>query len=154
MRAMARLFDAVVASILLLALPVPAGEALAAAYLLLSDGAAGQSLGKRLVGIRAVAWRRRTPASLRQSALRNWMLAAVPLLGLVPTVGPLWVGAAGLGVVLAEAALAALDELGWRMGDRFAGTQVVDTSVPLALEELGTLQRFQKVPGQAEAAPW
>jgi hypothetical protein len=93
----------------------------------------GQSVGKRLFGIRAVvvpdrpgarAW----PAGYRESALRNAPFALVALFYGVPV---LWIVlvVAGIPILAFESYMVWSDRLGIRIGDIFADTQVVDAKV-------------------------
>jgi hypothetical protein len=107
------------------------GPLLAATYLLAADGLVhGQSIGKRLFGVRAMVrpaipggrWR---PAGYRESVLRN---APFALVALFFGVASLWLVffVAGIPILAYEAWRAAKDRLGLRAGDLFADTQVVD----------------------------
>jgi uncharacterized RDD family membrane protein YckC len=135
-RLVARAVDLLVAFAPLLIVPrghPVAGEILSAALLLCNDSlfGPGRSLGKRLAGLRVIALSGR-PASVRQSALRNQVF----VIGLVPA---LWgralplVAAALCGVAAIEACIALMPltrDLGQRrLGDLFAGTQVIDASI-------------------------
>jgi hypothetical protein len=112
-----------------------AGPPLAALYLLAADGLMhGQSVGKRIFGVRTMVLppqggTRGVPAGYRESVLRN---APFGLLGLfygLTLVGWLLLFAVGLPVVLFEAYMVWSDRLGIRIGDIFADTQVVDGKV-------------------------
>lgn len=112
----------------LLAWIVPAVGPLAGmAYLLVADAIHnGQSIGKRLMGIKTVHIPSRSSASPAQSAVRNlptslaFALTLNPVLALVA--GP---------ILAFEAYMAFSDPLGIRIGDIFADTQVVDGKIPL-----------------------
>ena len=134
LRALARLVD------LTLAFAVAnaggdAGPPLAALYLLSADGLmSGQSVGKRLFGIRTMVLpppgaSRGVPAGYRESVLRNAPFALVSLFYGVRVFG--WVLPAVIGVpVLAfESWMAWRDRHGIRIGDIFADTQVVDAKI-------------------------
>ncbi len=97
------------------------------AYLLVADAIHnGQSIGKRLMGIKTVHIPTRSPATPIHSAVRNlptslaFALTLNPVLALVA--GP---------ILAFEANMAFSDPLGIRIGDIFADTQVVDAKVPL-----------------------
>ena len=130
LRGMARLADVGVAY----ALAIAAGRAglvVALLYLLLADGIFhGQSVGKRIFGVKAVFLPMRTDARFRDSTLRNSPLALIVLMRMMPEPLGLRAGLAGLLVIGAvEAWKAVRDPLGRRFGDVWAQTQVVDAKV-------------------------
>src|SRR5512133_912979 len=95
------------------------GPLLAAFYLLAADGLmTGQSVGKKIFGIRTVVVPRRAPAGYHESMLRNAPFALVAMFFV-----------AGLPIVGFEAYMIFTDRLGIRIGDVFADTQVVDAKV-------------------------
>ena len=113
-----------------------AGPPLAALYLLLADGLMqGQSIGKRIFGVRAVVLPpegvvgRARPAGYRDSVLRNAPFALVGLFYGLTLVGWLLLFVVGLPIVAFEAYMVWSDRLGIRIGDVFADTQVVDAKV-------------------------
>jgi uncharacterized RDD family membrane protein YckC len=112
-----------------------AGPPLAALYLLVADGLMeGQSIGKRIFGVRAVVLppkglTRGRPAGYRESVLRNAPFALVGLFYGLTLVGWLLLFVVGLPIVAFEAYMAWSDRLGIRIGDIFADTQVVDGKV-------------------------
>lgn len=114
------------------------GPILAAIYLLAADGLVhGQSIGKRLFGVRAMVrpppGGRGRPAGYRESVLRN---APFALAALFWGVLYFWIVLLIVGVpILAyEAWRAWKDPLGLRMGDLFADTQVVDAKIVSKIE--------------------
>jgi len=140
-RVLARAIDLLIALAPLLLLPRShrrLGELLCAALLLLGDSlfGPGRSLGKRVAGLRVVVLSTRRPAQLRESILRNGLFA----LTLAPAIAgaPVQISAAALLCVLALEGLMATRpltrDLGQRrLGDRLAGTQVIDASLALGL---------------------
>ena len=140
-RALARLIDLLIALAPLLLVPrghPRAGEILSAALLLCGDSlfGPGRSLGKRLAGLRVLVLRTRRLAGTRESILRNFLF----VFGLLPAVitGSVLLGAAGLACIAAlETAIALRPltrDLGQRrLGDLFAGTQVIDASIAVGL---------------------
>jgi uncharacterized RDD family membrane protein YckC len=133
LRGLARALDLLLALSVAVAAP-QIGTLFAAVYLLVADGLMnGQSIGKRLFGIRAVVvpdrpGARGWPAGYRESALRNALFALVALFYGVPF---LWIVLvlAGLPLVAFESYMVWTDRLGLRIGDIFADTQVVDAKV-------------------------
>jgi len=114
------------------------GAVLAVVYLLLADGFMhGQSLGKRLFGIRAMQIPHRVPAGYRESMLRNADFALVALFYVVP-LGWILLVLVGLPIVAFEAWMVWTDRLGIRIGDIFADTQVVDAKVVTKIEVVAT----------------
>ncbi|MFN2550328.1 MAG: hypothetical protein ABR567_23125 [Myxococcales bacterium] len=135
---MARVIDLLIALAPLLLVPRAhprAGDYLCAALLLCGDSlfGPGRSLGKRLAGLRVMVLYTRRPGGVRDSMLRN----AIFVLALLPG-WPLLTTAAALGcLALIEAGVALrplTKDLGHRrLGDLFAGTQVIDASMALGL---------------------
>jgi uncharacterized RDD family membrane protein YckC len=133
-RFLAALIDGVLAGIVSL---VPAvGGLVAAAYLLLRDGfdlefMDRRSLGKKVMKLRPVLLDGQ-PMDLVASAKRNWMfalggitalLAYIPILGWLLMV-PVALAALVLGII--EIVLVVTDAQGRRVGDKIAGSQVVE----------------------------
>ena len=130
LRALARFADFTLAFVAGLAAP-QVGPLLAALYLLVADGLMhGQSIGKRIFGIRTVVVPRRTPAGYHESLLRNAPFALVALFYAVPILWPVFF-VAGVPIVAFEAWMIWTDRHGVRIGDIFADTQVVDGKVPV-----------------------
>jgi hypothetical protein len=138
LRALARLTDVGLALTVATAAH-EVGPFLAAVYLLAADGLShGQSIGKRLFGVRAmvrprVPGGRGRPAGYRESVLRNSPFALVALFSGVLY---LWVVVllAGVPILAYEAWRVWKDPLGLRMGDLFADTQVVDGKIVSRIE--------------------
>jgi uncharacterized RDD family membrane protein YckC len=128
LRGLARLADLTLALVVARAFP-PIGPVLAAFYLLVADGLlTGQSVGKRIFGVRTMVLPARVPAGYRESFLRNVPFALVALFGGVAWFWILFV-VAGIPIVAFEAWMVWSDRLGIRIGDIFADTQVVDAKV-------------------------
>ncbi len=138
LRGLARLFD------LALALAVanaagPLGPVFACIYLLTADGLLhGQSLGKRIFGVRAMVLQRGAtrgrPAGYRESMLRNLPFALVGLFYGFTLIGWLMLFVAGVPILAFESWMVWADKLGIRIGDIFADTQVVDAKVVSKIE--------------------
>ena len=108
-----------------------AGSVVALLFLLLADGMLhGQSIGKRMFGVKVMYLPTHSAARHRDSALRNAPLALIVLLGMMPEGLGLGAGLAGLFVIGGLEGWRVLkDPLGWRLGDMWAQTQVVDRKV-------------------------
>ncbi len=128
LRGLARLADFALAFVVAQSVP-QVGPILAAFYLLVADGLmSGQSIGKRIFGVRAVVVPRRAPATYRESVLRNAPFALVAVFYAGPFLWPV-LFVAGIPIVGFEAYMIFTDRLGIRIGDIFADTQVVDAKV-------------------------
>jgi hypothetical protein len=126
----ARAFDGAVA-FGMYSLATGPGPVLVMLFLLFADGMLeGQSIGKRLFGVRVVHLPTRCPARFRESALRNAPFALIVLLGMMPRpLGYVALAAGVLSIGCVEAWKVVRDPLGWRLGDIWAQTQVVDGKV-------------------------
>jgi uncharacterized RDD family membrane protein YckC len=90
----------------------------------------GQSIGKRIFGVRTVVIPSGAPAGYHESMLRNAPFALVALFYSVPILWPVFF-VAGIPIVAFEAYMIWTDRHGVRIGDIFADTQVVDGKVPV-----------------------
>ncbi len=108
-----------------------AGLVIALLFILLADGMIqGQSVGKRIFGVKVMHLPTRSAARHRDSTLRNAPLALIILLGMMPAPLGAVVGLASCVVIGGvEAWRVVRDPLGWRLGDTWAQTQVVDGKV-------------------------
>ena len=151
LRALARLVD------LTLAFAVAhvgreAGPPLAALYLLTADGLMhGQSIGKRLFGVRVMVLPARpatrgAPAGYRESVLRNAPFALAGLFYGLTLVGWFLLLVVGVPMVAFEAYMVWSDRLGIRIGDVFADTQVVDAKVLSKVEVVGAADLHTPAP--------
>jgi len=128
LRGLARLADFTLAWVVAQSAP-QVGPLLAAFYLLVADGLmSGQSVGKRIFGVRTVVVTRRSPAGWHESVLRNAPFALVAVFYAIPLLWPV-LFVVGLPIVGFEAYMIFTDRLGIRIGDIFADTQVVDAKV-------------------------
>jgi hypothetical protein len=132
-----------------------AGMVVALLFLLLADGMLqGQSVGKRIFGVKVMHLPTRSAARHRDSTLRNAPLALIVLLGMMPAPLGHVAALAGLFVIGGvEAWRVVRDPLGWRLGDTWAQTQVVDGKVVAgATVAARTPVAHQRAPGRIMSA--
>lgn len=115
----------------LFAFPSWVGPVAGATYILISDGLmGGQSIGKKLIGLKVVSIAdENTPCDFKASIIRNSVFGILIvwyfLIGWIPYLGKL-IAVVSWGVVMIfEVALIFTDEAGARFGDRIARTRVV-----------------------------
>ncbi|MGB9885659.1 MAG: RDD family protein [Moorellales bacterium] len=125
-RILAYLIDAVVGGLLSL---IPfVGGILGFFYFLLRDGLGeGQGVGKRLVGLRVVEYPGQGGANFADSARRNLVFAVPMLLLVIPVFGRIMYAVVMILVWVLEIYLVLTDPQGRRLGDRWAGTMVIET---------------------------
>ncbi|MFZ5468364.1 MAG: RDD family protein [Myxococcota bacterium] len=129
LRGAARLIDLAVAYGLY-RIAGPAGVVTALLYLLFADGMfQGQSVGKRLCGVKVIYLPTRAAARYRDSVLRNAPFGLVMILGMMPDLGDKAFVAGTLVIGGVEAFKVVRDALGIRLGDVWAQTQVIDGKV-------------------------
>jgi len=117
-------------------------------YLLFADGMLhGQSLGKKLWGVKVIYLPNRAPARHRDSVLRNSPLGLAIIFGMMPDVGARAFVAGVLVVGAIEAWKVYRDPLGIRLGDAWAETQVVDGKVVIG-QMLAPLPNGVSAPGR------
>lgn len=83
-----------------------------------------RSLGKKLLRLKVVRLDG-GPVDMAVSAKRNLPLAVGEIIGIVPVLGWIFGPVLGLVMTVLELLFVLLDPLGRRLGDRWAGTQVV-----------------------------
>jgi uncharacterized RDD family membrane protein YckC len=127
-RFIAALIDNVLAS-LVSAIPV-VGGIVGAAYILLKDGLDFEfmdkrSLGKKLMKLRPVRLDG-APMDINTSLMRNWPLAIGSVLSIIPILG--WIIAVPVALIIGviELVLVLTDPEGRRLGDKLAGTKVIE----------------------------
>ncbi|NND71842.1 MAG: RDD family protein [Rhodothermales bacterium] len=128
-RTLAALVDIAIAALMMSIIPL-VGDVAAVAYLLLRDGLdiplmKGRSIGKTLLGIRPVDLNGRS-LSISKSIKRNLPFAVGPAIQVLPLLGWLFGPLIAIAAAVIEVSLVFSDENGRRMGDKFAGTMVVD----------------------------
>lgn len=114
----------------LLLLPNLVGIFAAALYILISDGFfRGQSVGKKLVGLRVVLTDSGVEGkrcSFRRSVVRNLPYGFIVVFGSIPLFGLFIVLPLGVLFLMIEAYFVYADDRGIRIFDIYAGTQVID----------------------------
>ena len=124
-RILARLVDGLVAWAFALVLP-PLGILVGLLYLAVADGVQkGQSLGKMVFGLEVVT-SDGSPCDLKASIYRNIPFELALLFAAVPLLGWILLIIAGISILLIELWLVIADHNGSRLGDRIAGTTVIE----------------------------
>lgn len=124
-RVVARFVDLLVAWALTLVIP-PVGVLAGIAYLAVADGLQkGQSLGKMVFGLE-VLLADGNPCDLKASIYRNLPFSFALLFAVVPFIGWILLVVAGIPILLVELWLVIVDDHGERLGDRIAGTKVME----------------------------
>lgn len=125
-RLIAKLVDILVAWALSLFLP-PLGIILGLVYLALADSfQKGQSLGKMVFGLEVLD-SEGSGCDLKSSVYRNLPFVFTFLCAVIPLLGWILLIIVGLPLIGVEIWLMATDEKGERLGDRIAGTHVVES---------------------------
>lgn len=110
--------------ILLSLIPV-FGGILTTVYVVFRDSFGGRSVGKLILKTRVVRLDNNQPATLRESALRNFPLAISFFMTILPVVGHILAGVVGTVVFVLEGISIATNKDRRRLGDKLAGTIVV-----------------------------
>lgn len=134
-RIVAAVIDGVIAGVIGIALPA-VGGLVGSAYMLLRDGLEFDFMNHRSVGKHVMKLHLVTldgsPIDISTSVRRNWMFAlgaVIPLLLFIPILGWIaipFVGLAALVLGVLEIVLVLTDDQGRRLGDKMAGTRVVE----------------------------
>lgn len=129
-RYLARVIDFIIAAAIYVLLR-GIGPVAAITYLLISDALfAGQSPGKRIVGMKVISLDRDGVAcDFKESVIRNAIFALIIvayfLIGWIPYLGTFVVALAAIAIFFTEAAIVYNDGKGVRFGDRIAKTMVI-----------------------------
>jgi len=124
LRFLAALIDSALC-IVLYTIPI-LGWIIGAIYILLRDGLfGGESLGKKVLGLKVIHLEKNQNANLLDSILRNLTLVVAYILILIPVIG--WIIAPI--IIIIEALFVLSDETGIRFGDRLAETQVIEKAL-------------------------
>ncbi len=129
-RFVAYLIDVILASVVSL-IPV-VGGLVAGTYMLLRDGfdfMQNRSIGKMAVNLKPIVVETGANCDIQTSAKRNWPFAIGHFLVAIPVIG--WILAILIWIplfiyVVIEAVLVFTDDKGLRLGDKMAGTQVIE----------------------------
>ncbi len=124
-RILARLVDGLVVWAFALVLP-PAGILVGLLYFAVADSfQKGQSLGKMVFGLEVVR-SDGSPCDLKASIYRNIPFELALLFAAIPLLGWILLIIAGIPILLIELWLVIADHNGSRLGDRIAGTAVIE----------------------------
>lgn len=126
-RFVALLIDCIISAIFSL-VPFIGGIA-GAIYMLIRDGLMkGASLGKKLLNLQVINQATGQPVSYEESIRRNLIFAIPVIFAIIPFFG--WIISSLLSIIvyLLEGIAVLQDPSGIRMGDKFAKTQVVESS--------------------------
>ncbi len=124
-RILARLVDGLVVWAFALVLP-PAGILVGLLYFAVADSfQKGQSLGKMVFGLEVVR-SDGSPCDLKASIYRNIPFELALLFAAIPLLGWILLVIAGIPILLIELWLVIADHNGSRLGDRIAGTTVIE----------------------------
>ncbi len=124
-RILARLVDGLVAWAFALVLP-PVGILVGLLYFAVADSfQKGQSLGKMVFGLEVVR-SDGSPCDLKASIYRNIPFELALLFAAIPLLGWILLVIAGIPILLIELWLVIADHNGSRLGDRIAGTAVIE----------------------------
>lgn len=130
-RVVAKLMDLLLVIVVGTLLPRPLGPLLGFAYSLIADGMRfgsfrGQSVGKRIMGLRVIQVYTRKPATLRDSVLRNSPVGVATFFAIIPLWGWLILVLIGLPLMIMEIYLMVTVETGHRLGDVMGDTEVIE----------------------------
>jgi uncharacterized membrane protein len=123
--------DFVIVVALAAILPYPLGPLLGFLYSLFADGVnykmfSGQSVGKKVMGLRVMSTVRKEPATLRDSGLRNAPVGVATFFAIIPIWGWLILVLIGLPLMIMEIYLMLRVESGHRLGDVMGDTEVIE----------------------------
>ncbi len=130
-RVMAKMIDLVVVMALGALIKYPLGPFVGFFYSIAADGMnfgpfVGQSVGKKFSGLRVVSTKRKAPADMRDSILRNAPVGVATFFAIIPVWGWLILGLIGLPLMLMEIYLMLTRAFGQRLGDVMANTEVLE----------------------------
>jgi uncharacterized RDD family membrane protein YckC len=132
-RVAAKLVDLLIVGLMGVVIPIPLIAPVAGfVYSILGDGLsswgfAGQSVGKRLMGLRVVRQDSGRPIGVREALVRNLPVGVATFFAIIPLWGWIICILVGVPLMLLEILLMLRMEGETRLGDIMAGTRVVTT---------------------------
>jgi uncharacterized RDD family membrane protein YckC len=132
-RVCAKMIDIAIVVVLAAVLPYPLGPLLGFSYSLLGDGMGfwkfqGQSVGKKIMGLRVINYVHDRPANFRDSIFRNAPVGVATFFAIIPVWGWLILGLIGIPLMIMEVYLMLSVETGHRLGDVMGDTEVVEST--------------------------
>ncbi len=128
-RLLARFIDFLIGAAFCLVL-YPVGVLMGATYIAIADGLfGGQSLGKRIIGLRVVRAADGGPITFKDSLIRNSVYSLIYLFYLIPYLRWVLIPTVGLAIIAFEVYYIVVDVNGFRVGDLAADTRVIDDPV-------------------------
>ncbi|MBY0470664.1 RDD family protein [bacterium] len=129
-RVVAKVMDLLLVIAVAAILPYPLGPLLGFIYSLLADGLnfgpfQGQSVGKRVLGLKVLNTVRKAPATYRDSALRNAPVGVATFFAIIPVWGWFILFLVGIPLMAMEIYLMLSVGNGHRLGDVMGDTEVV-----------------------------
>jgi uncharacterized RDD family membrane protein YckC len=130
-RVLSKIIDIVIIVAMAAILPYPLGPLLGFLYSLFADGLnygpfKGQSIGKRLLGLRVRSRIRNQPANFKESALRNAPVGVATFFAIIPVWGWVILALIGIPLMLMEIYLMLSVDTGHRLGDVMGDTEVIE----------------------------
>lgn len=137
-RIIAKIIDLFIVVLIAVIFPYPFGPLLGFAYSLLGDGFffwkfEGQSVGKKVLGLKVVSTMRKAPASFRDSAIRNAPVGVATFFSIIPIWGWLILAVLGIPLMIMEVYLMITVDTGHRLGDVMGDTEVVNAEPSKAI---------------------
>jgi hypothetical protein len=130
-RVIAKVIDLVIVILLGAFVKYPFGPFVGFFYSIAADGMnfgpfVGQSIGKKLSGLRVINLKRQAPANLRDSVVRNAPVGVATFFAIIPVWGWLILALIGLPLMVIELYLMIRGDLGHRLGDVMGDTEVLE----------------------------
>lgn len=131
-RIAAKVVDLIIVMLVPFLLPVVLGPLCGFCYSLIADGfqvgpLSGQSIGKKLFGLRVLNVITGKPANFKDSAIRNLPVGVATFFAIIPPLGWVFLFLVGIPLMVMEIYLMKRVEYGHRLGDVMADTEVVVT---------------------------
>lgn len=134
-RVVAKVIDLVLVVAMAAILRYPLGPLCGFLYSIFADGLPikamqGQSIGKKLMRLRAVRHGTLTPVNLKESVFRNAPVGVVTFFAIIPVWGWLILVLIGVPLMIMEIYLMLSVETGQRLGDVMGDTDVIEVHRP------------------------